>query len=126
MAADAERAPRSGARWASLALGVLLLGALAAYAVMRGSLDPEPSAPVVWADPPAPPEEPAVLASAVAPLTERQRGAQQRYLSGVIHFQKRDYAKAAKDWDEAARLDPANEDVKAAQRRLGAERGKER
>jgi hypothetical protein len=45
------------------------------------------------------------------PLNEK-RVSQQHYLSGVIFFQKGDYANARKEWTESLSHDPYNEDAK--------------
>ncbi len=45
---------------------------------------------------------------------DAKRRAQQHYLSGIIYFQKGDYEKARDEWLLARKLDPSNDDVRAA------------
>jgi hypothetical protein len=49
---------------------------------------------------------------------EDQRAAQQHYLSGVISYQKGDYAKARDEWSLALRIDPDNVDAAAGLARV--------
>ena len=46
------------------------------------------------------------------------RDSQQYYLEGVIYYQKGDYEKARRVWNEAVRLDPGNADAKAGLERI--------
>lgn len=43
---------------------------------------------------------------------------QQRYLEGVIYYQKGDYEKARVSWEDAVKLDAANEDAKKGLARI--------
>jgi Tfp pilus assembly protein PilF len=49
---------------------------------------------------------------------DRKREAQQHYLSGMIYFQKGDYAKAKEEWSLCQQLDPENPEVRAGLERL--------
>jgi tetratricopeptide (TPR) repeat protein len=43
--------------------------------------------------------------------SEDQRSSQQHYLTGVVYYDKGDYAKAREEWSAALRLDPDNADA---------------
>jgi tetratricopeptide (TPR) repeat protein len=49
---------------------------------------------------------------------DAKRSSQQHYLSGVIYFQKGDYAKARDEWTRAKQLDPSNSDAIAGLDRI--------
>ena len=50
--------------------------------------------------------------------SEDQRRSQQHYLSGVIYYDKGDYAKARDEWSTALRIDPDNVDAAAGLARV--------
>ena len=52
------------------------------------------------------------------PLTGGMREAQQHYLSGMVYFQKGDYAKARDEWTISRQLDPTNADAEAGLQRV--------
>ncbi|MFA6316978.1 MAG: radical SAM protein, partial [Elusimicrobiota bacterium] len=49
---------------------------------------------------------------------EDKRQSNQRYLSGVLYFQKGDYVKARDEWRLALRLDPGNADAQSGLKRI--------
>ncbi len=49
---------------------------------------------------------------------DAKNSSQQHYLSGVIYFQKGDYAKARDEWTLAKQLDPSNSDAQAGLDRI--------
>ena len=50
--------------------------------------------------------------------TDAMRSSQQRYLSGMIYYQKGDYEKARKEWKLSVKLDSANDDARAGLERI--------
>ncbi len=53
-----------------------------------------------------------------APSEDNKRMSQQHYLSGMIFYQKGDYAKAKDEWTLAKQLDPGNSDALAGLERI--------
>jgi tetratricopeptide (TPR) repeat protein len=56
--------------------------------------------------------------AAAQPGPDDKRQVQQRYLSGMIYFEKGEYEKALKEWETAHELDPEDRDVSAGLARV--------
>lgn len=107
--------------WVQLfAFMVVVSGAMAAPRLLASL--PQPAAPAAVTAPaassmPAPAPLPSAGAAWAQPSAD-SRQAMQHYLSGVIFFQKGDYAKARGEWTAALALDPSNGDAKNGLERL--------
>lgn len=55
---------------------------------------------------------------------DESRSSQQLYLGGVLYYQKGDYEKARKQWQDALAMDPSNSDAKAGLERIALLYGK--
>jgi hypothetical protein len=92
---------------------VLLLALAAALSACSGARRAAPPAQAAAAPPrPAP--------SAGPSKEQVSRESEQHYLSGIIFFQKGDYAKAGDEWRQALAASPENPDAKAGLERLRA------
>ena len=64
------------------------------------------------------PKLPKGLRKADRPVTDAMRQSQQHYLSGMIYFQKGDYAKARDEWQVSLKLDRDNDDARVGLERI--------
>jgi tetratricopeptide (TPR) repeat protein len=52
------------------------------------------------------------------PRAAEDKGSQEHYLQGLIYYEKGDYEKARREWVEAVRLDPHNDDARLGLQRI--------